>query len=762
VSFLAASLAASNAPAFASACPNGDVRVGFSEALPDCRAYELVSPPGSEPNVQFTGASETGSQLKGDGAAEQVQAAVTGNTFSYVTPYSPSASPSNGEYLRVTRNAGGWSAEQMIPPQSTNNSVVCRNGYIAAYSPDLAKIVLGDGVGQAGSPVWEGNLRCGTDDPLLVANEPQGFQNLFLAEREAGPYELIDTLDQAPAGTVANDAWLQAASEDLSHVVFNESAQLTPDAPAGFFDLYEWSAGKVRLVTRLPDGTPTEGLLANGYEPEGGICCAGAETFTHAVSADGRRISFVANANLYLRQNADQAQSPVNGEGACTDESAACTVQVDAAQGGNQSGGGKFMWATPDSRKIFFSDENQLTGDSTAAPGEPDLYEYDLAAAPGTRLTDLTVNASEAANVLGVSGISDDGSHVYFVANGVLSAGANSQGDKAVAGQPNLYLWHGGARTFIATLDPTPNIHAVLNDGADWEAGPLTARFTPNGSFLVFNSTKSLTGYDNTDVKDGELDSEIFLYEAAGNELSCVSCQPGGAPSTAYARIPTPVRPEFGGAGPFNAPGYLQRSLSNDGRVFFHTAEKLLPGASNGLANVYEYDAGQLHLLSTGTSTRASYFYDASSSGDDVFFISSQDLPSGVQGTGFKVYDARVGGGFAEPPPPTECSGEACRGGAISPSPSFATPGSVNALGAGNLIATPQTNPPPTPEQIRRKRLARALKACRTKHNRHKRKACEAQAGKKYAAKSGHHSHSAKSRSSHWSKHPSTINGRSR
>jgi hypothetical protein len=654
----------------------------------------------------------------------------------------------------------------MIPPQSTNNSVICRNAYIAAYSPDLANVVLGDGVGQAGSQVQKGVLRCGTDDPLLVSNEPPGFQNLFFAEREAGPYQLIDTLDQAPEGTVANDAWFQAASEDLSHVVFNESAQLTPDAPAGFFALYEWSAGKVRLVTRLPDGTPAEGLLANGYEPEGNTCCAGAETFTHAVSADGRRISFVANGNLYLRLNADQAQSPVNGEGACTDPSAACTVQVDAAEGGSQSGAGKFMWATPDSSKIFFSDENQLTGDSTAAPGEPDLYEYDLAAAPGSRLTDLTVNAGEAANVLGVSGISDDGSDVYLVANGVLSAGANSHGDKAVAGQPNLYLWHGGARTFIATLDPTPNPSTGLEhkDGPDWTATQLTARVTPSGSFIAFNSTKSLTGYDNTDVKTGEPDTEIFLYEAAGEQLRCVSCQPSGTPSTAYARIPVPVRPGFGGAGPFQAPGYLQRSLSNDGRVFFHTAEKLLSGVSNGLANVYEYDAGALHLISTGTSGHASYFYDASPSGDDVFFISSQDLPSGGQGTGFKVYDARVGGGFAEPPPPTECSGEACRGGAISPSPSFATPGSVNALGAGNLIATPQTNPPPkeTPEQIRRKRLARALKACRTKHNRHKRKACEAQARKKYAAKSGNHSHSAKSRSSHSSKHPSTINGRSR
>jgi hypothetical protein len=712
-------------------CPNAALRIGYSNALPECRAYELVSPAGSEPNVQFTGHAETGSPLEADGTAKQVQASVAGAGFAYVTPYPPPGSPSHGEYLRVTRGASGWSAEQMIPPQSTNYSVICRSGYVAAYSPDLAKAALGDGVGQPGSPAGHGILRCGTDEPILVAGEPEGVQNLFFADREAGPYQLIDEFDQAPEGTAPADAWLQAASADLSHVVFNESAPLTPDAPAGFA-LYEWTSGTLRVVTRLPGGEPVEGSLANGYEPEAQNCCAGAETFTNAVSSDGSRISFVANGNLYLRINADQAQSPVNGEGACTDPIAACTIQVDAAQGGGQAGAGRFMWATPDGAKIFFTDEKRLTADSTAAPGEPDLYSYDLDAAEGTRLTDLTVDTGEPADVLGVSGIGGDGDHVYFVATGVLAAAPNSHGDAAIPGRPNLYLSHAGTTSFIASLDATPSqSHEGTNDSPDWEATSLTARVSPDGSVIAFNSTKSLTGYDNTDVATGEPDAEIFLYEAVSDRLSCVSCSPTGAPSTAYARIPAPVKPTFGGAAPFKAPGYLQRSLTDDGRVFFHTAERLLPGAVNGLANVYEYVGGRLYLISTGTSGRASYFYDASPSGDDVFFINSQDLPSGDQGAEFKVYDARVGGGFPVPPAPQECGGEGCRG-TIPAIPPLSSPGTINALGFGNLTSAAATAPRKTRAQIRRERLVRALRICRAKHDKRKRRACEALARKRY------------------------------
>ncbi len=764
--------AASASAAEGEACPNAALRTGLSAGLPRCRAYELVSPVGSEPEFYFNSSSETGSELDTmDGAAKEVQAAVGGGRFGYVTPYPPEGSPSDGLYLRLTRGTGGWSSEEMIPPQTASYSVICRSGYVAAYSSELTTEVLGDGVGQPGSDLGQRkNLECGTDDPLLLAGEPQGFQNLFSGERGSGPYQLIDE-SEAPQGFSPAGAWFQAASDDLSHVVFTEAARLTAQAPPvpnqaaaelskgapPLPDLYEWAAGTVSALTVLPDGAPVEGRLANGILPaEEPGCCAGAETFTHAVSADGSRVFFQAKEtpqakeeNLYLRLNAEQPQSPLEG-GVCVDASRACTVQVDAgADGGESSGGGRFMWATPDGSRVFFADEHPLTGDSTAKPGKPDLYEYDVGAPPGERLSDLTVNAGEAADVLGVSGISDDGSHVYFVAQGKLTAAENSAGAVAVAGQPNVYLAHAGTITFIATLDSTHNVKNIEeNDAPDWVARQLTARVTPDGQWLAFNSDRELTGYDNVDVNGRERDDEIFLFNAASGRLVCVSCSPTGAPSVGHAEILPPTTDVLTGL--FQAAGYLQRDLSDDGRVFFSTPEPLVEGARDGVSNVYEYDAGVLHLISTGASLEPSYFYDATPDGSDVFVMTAQVLPSGGPAGEYRVYDAREDGGFPAPAARERCSGEeACRA-PVVPLSGFVAPATTASLASQNLA------PPPVKHEVkgvtvtvkpltRAQKLTRALKACRKQHphSKHKRTVCEAQARRSYGPKKAAGKHAA-------------------
>ena len=58
------------------------------------------------------------------------------------------------------------------------------------------------------------------------------------------------------------------------------------------------------------------------------------------------------------------------------------------------------------------------------------------------------------AAVLGLVTASEDGSYVYFVAEGMLTSEKNNEGGEPVAGQPNLYLSHGGRVVFIATLAP--------------------------------------------------------------------------------------------------------------------------------------------------------------------------------------------------------------------------------------------------------------------------------------------------------------------
>jgi hypothetical protein len=714
-------LGAGAATASADSCPNAQFRTGYSAHLPDCRAYELVTPPGSPAPIAplYLTSLIPGFSLPEGNA--QAQAAVDGGRMAYGSEESNSQSP--GLIYLATRGPQGWSSENVIPPQSVENTICLFTDVIAGWSPDLSKGVLTDGydLSKFGTPI-----DCGRDEPELVPGEPHGVGNLFVRDGHDGSYQLVDV---TPATVTPAEASFDAGSADLSHIVFNENAKLTVNAPSGN-ELYEWSAGKVYLVTILPGGTATatQGQLAGTVVNEQSERPWQTGGFSHAVSANGSRTFFEANGNLYLRENG--AQEPI---GECGEPARACTVQVDVAQqgGSGSSGGGTFKWASTDGSKVFFIDESKLTADSTAEAGKPDLYEYDLEATAGHHLTDLTVNAGEPANVQGVSGASEDGSYVYFVADGVLpGAGENSRRATAQAGKPNLYLLHAGATRFIAMLDP------ASTDVCDWTAVCLTARISSNGEFIAFDSTQSLTGYDNSPAQPADCEYtlgtpyrpgvpciEIFRYAATAGELACASCDPSGARPTASATIRTPALPYF-----FHARGeYPARNVSDSGQVFFDTAAAPLPAASNGKSNAYEYENGQLHLISSGTSSEASYFFDATSDGSDAFFITEQPLLPQDTRAGYAIYDARVGGGFPYTPPAAPCSGEACKG-ALTSAPLPAAPASVSFSGPGNSQPT-AVKSHRAARLSRAQRLRRSLRACRKKPKR-KRALCEKRARK--------------------------------
>jgi len=706
----------------AESCGNEQFRTGYSAGLPECRAYELVSPPGTSPQIMLGEGSEGANNdmsRSADiaGEVEGAMVSASGERLAFTSKYPPPGSSWDAQFFLASRGSEKWSTIGLVPPQTPEYGVVCVNAFVGAYSPELTSWILGDGYGQLGS--GDPDEECGRDDPSLVENEPLGFQNLFLREGPTAPYQLIDV---TPSGVQSRDAWFQAASSGLNHVVFDEDAALTPGAPVGD-DLYMWSGGSVRLVSVLPDGTAAKGTIANEAQKEEGFLRLGAETFTHAISTDGSRVFFDANGNLYMRERPYSEQSALRNVTECTEADKACTLQIDAgesrcvAENECSSGAGTFQWASADGSRVFFTDANRLTSASTAVASKPDLYEYDFAAPEGERLTDLTADAGEPADVQGVSGASEDGSYVYFVADGKLTAAANSHGDAAVPGAPNLYVVHEASLAFVATLDPT-------HDNQDWSLGTLTARVSPSGRFVAFDSQLSLTGYDNTpvepaDCKEGRAPrpcTEIFLYDAVAQTLNCVSCEPRGGSPTAPASInePNNAKIDRSGLEPNPIPGYLQHNVSDEGQVFFDTAEPLSPHATNAQPNVYEYRNGEVQLLSTATSNVGAYFYEASTSGDDVFLTSSQPLAPGAQGSEYSIYDARVGGGLSAPEPATVCSEEDCRG-AFTATPLLAAPSSETFVGPGNPVTlTPA--PAGGPKQQQKK------PGKKKKKRRHKRK----------------------------------------
>jgi hypothetical protein len=698
----------------ANSCPNESIRSeqGVAAlALPACRAYEQVSPLGAQPYFTAvspgkTGASENLESVEvvrlGTTAGQQI-ASADGDRFAYFSSAATSGSLSDGPYYLGTRGVDGWSVQNVMPPQSRETPIACLP-FIAAWSSDLSLSILADG--------WNPNpaQTCGVDEPELVPAEPRSAQNLFLRDNEASTYRLLNT---TPSEITPRNATFLAASSDLSHVAFREEAQLTPEAPplkpenngneVTTSDFYIAANGVVRLLTILPSGGAVQGELVEATHVQGINLLRHSPVGLNAVSSDGERVfwqtsTVTANATeptaLYLRLNAGEP-STATGECAASEPTAACTVRLDSVQGGTGEGRPepRFRFASADGSRAFFTDEQNLTQGSTAAPGKPDLYEYDLQRPEGKRLVDLTADEAEPADVLGVSGIAADGSSIYFVAEGALTppTSENAHHEHAVSGQPNLYRRQGGVDTYIATLAPGP-----IGDQCDWGEGPhftcRTSRVSPDGNFIAFNSIRELTGYDSTPVEPtaciassfGESGSgapqacqEVFLYDAGTEGLSCASCSPSGEPPQGPSSIPTV-------AGLFtfdNTVGYgFSRNLSDGGRIFFDTPSSLLPTDTDGVSDVYEFADGQIHLISSGTSPVPSYFYEASESGNDVFFLTVQPLVRADTDGEMSIYDARVDGGFPEPPEPPVCETE-CRSAASQASatgspatPSFAGP----------------------------------------------------------------------------------------
>jgi hypothetical protein len=290
--------------------------------------------------------------------------------------------------------------------------------------------------------------------------------------------------------------------------------------------------------------------------------------------------------------------------------------QVDAAAGG----GGSFETASANGSVAFFSKGAHL-------------WRY-LASADTA--TDLT----PAGGVLGVLGASTDGSYLYYLA------------------ADGLYLNHGATTTKVA----------ATADASNYPPSNGSARVSADGTHLLFLSSASLTGYDNSDQKTGLPDTEVFLYSAAGaGQLRCVSCRPRGTRPIGPSTIPGSL-PNGKQQGATNS--YKPRVLSVDGsRVFFDSLDAVVNGDSNGEPDVYQWEAqgqnctnaaGCVSLISRGRAAGGASFVDASLNGNDAFFLTDGSLVGEDPGS-FDLYDARVGGGFPEPLIPIPCFGDNCQ-----------------------------------------------------------------------------------------------------
>jgi hypothetical protein len=698
-----------------------------SFSLLDGRQWELVSPP-----------NKLGALIYPLGGYGAMQASASGDAIAYRANSPTEGEPpgyAHTETVLSTRGAGGWSTQDISVPHDQEAGGLASTGVeFRLFSTDLSGAIVvpasseftplspeaSESTSYLRTDFLAGNVedRCDSSCYRPLVTGKAGYANV-----PPGTVFGEEPTGDCPGATCGPR--FEGGTRDLSHVILSSAAQLTATpASAGVPGVYEWSAGRLQLVGVLPEGEEGPAILAGSYTHE-------ATGVRNAISDDGERVILeggeVGGTGLYLRNVAAEE-----------------TTRLDLPQGGTgPSQGLHYTTASSDAARVFFLDSGHLTASSSAS-GE-DLYEYDLSAPAGSRLTDLTAdeNPGEAAGVKAVIGASEDGASVYFVASGALAAGAKANG-------LNLYVRRAGTTKLVGVLDQADE--RLYNEGSR-----IFGRVSPDGQWLAFMSSADLTGYDTHDAVNGQSDAEVYLYHAPASDLVCASCNPTGArpvgkffpygveaagsglgETQVASNVPpwSTVEALTGPVGTF----YQSRYLSDSGRLFFDSSDALVPQDVNGTEDVYEYEPtgigscesssatflsrskGCLSLVSSGTSSEESAFLDASETGGDVFFLTASQLVGQDYDTADDIYDAQECARSSPCPPasvpqPPACTTEASCKAAPTPQPSlYGAPASSTFSGTGNVAseAAPAVGAKSKPKERHKTRCAkhRAKRGC--------------------------------------------------
>jgi hypothetical protein len=715
--------------------------------LPDGRAYELVTPATKE------GGSDLFNARSGfDNVGEGVAPAESGEALLFETysPFGPFPSAGFSAYVfRRVKNARGeleWAYTSLADPsrgvQTINETV---------FDPaDLSRVGVNDVIGSTYTEegAREESLLGGAGGPYTTLHLGAVFHEDVGSATEVEPHE--KTL-------------IGAGSRDLRHVVLESEApagQSNEGCPgakgvlAGAA-LCEAAGGESKLVNVKP-GSESEPVsscgarLGSSADPGGGA--------HQAVSADGSRVFFTAPAvrspfvtggisgsGCWKRSSGDPFGTPGgNAPQVYARIDATSTLEISEPEAGvTEPGSGEpgerpvlypadFVGASEDGREVFFVTETWLTTNHPEGH-DPELYECEIVqveGAPKCALSRVSVPSGaggaaepdEGGQVFAVQAVASEGGAVYFLAFGALAPGASKREVKEwETGAPvNLYRYQpqtaaAPARTaYVASVSThsrpgeSGGEPACKDVGAFGPCTELNWYTTPDGRYLLFYSELDLTANAHTGglchVKGSEDASGpcgvLYRYDAQAAEqheqpLVCVSCDPNGGVTTAAAEFTRSFNsdPSWGPV----------RAMSNNGEyVFFDTPMPLVPGATNGSLNVYEWHDGVISLLNSGSEPGPSFFLGYSPyvtpggemvEGGNVFIGTHDRLVAADTNTVGNIYDARVcvpQSPCIQPPPgeTAQCEGASCQTPAVPPA--FTAPSTLTRASSGNIASEPQ------------------------------------------------------------------------
>jgi hypothetical protein len=399
----------------ADGCPNAAVRAQQKATdLPDCRAYELVNPPGDD-----IGEVNRVPNVSDDGETAVYSSVVLGND---------ALGGATSSISVARRGPGGWTSASADPrsagalPDNSNLGLT----EVIAFSLDYRKALVSSSL------------------PVLDSDQ-ETLEDYYRVDVGLGTSTLMTP------GLISYPFSPLGSSLDLDRVVFNVIAD------ASEVGIYSYDGTTRQLLSIDENGVPFPSPNAAGKAADRGLGVGvglGSHQPSverggvHAISDDAMRVYFYGSV---------QFEPEIGLAGSLYLNDHGTSIPISASKRTGDVGtmhSARFISATHDGSQVFFNSLAQLTDAATPGGG---IYRYDVTQ---DVLTQITPDAGDPNGLHLLGGMaSDDQTHLYFTSTSALAPGAT-------AGLNNAYVWtEADDVRFIATVGSTDLIQRVTPDG---------------------------------------------------------------------------------------------------------------------------------------------------------------------------------------------------------------------------------------------------------------------------------------------------------
>lgn len=606
----------------APSCPNAQLRAETGAAfLPDCRAYELVTPPNAA-NIFLSAEGPYGPN-----ATTPSRLAFTG-TFGYIegtgepqaqTDLYVSTRHSDGWRTRYVGLSGSQKNTSAGPPMEpgetieTAGSFERTNGIPANL--DMSEFL-----------VWDPGVPFGFEG----GGDPQGSDAPYVLDAEGAILgRLPSNVGQVQNGEadVTEGGYVGDGmpSADFSHYVFSsrEVAFSSDGLTASPGSVYDDDVA-TGTVTKVSETSQNTDIPAGTGGPNEWI-------EIRAVSTNGSHILMSTrgssnSVHLYMTVDGTHHYDVSVGEDGLNHQTKYVGMSAD----------GSFVYFTSDeqltaddhdsSRDLYMwtdTSPTTLTRVSTGDGGTGDVDSCNAGWDQGCGAAPISTQFRSDNSIASQSG------EIYFYSPEQLDHG------RGVLDARNLYVFSQGQVRYLATMP---------------EADPITRiQVSPTGSDLALVTAAKLSASPTGGYR------EMYVLEPNGG-FQCVSCSPSGAPA-------------------FDVEGSKNGLfMTDDGRAFFSTAQSLVNQDTDAIVDTYEFVDNRPQLISSGTAAHpeGTFYPNAedtgligvSADGLDAYFATRDTMvEQDTTGPFLKFYDARSNGGLPFQLPAAPCAAaDECHG----------------------------------------------------------------------------------------------------